>query len=70
MDNKGKAKFMVEDTDVDQFSKNYREMNDIGKKKLVQVSEQFFKIWNTVHEGKTPRVEKDESQEMKNSTVL
>jgi hypothetical protein len=35
-----------------QFRRNYKEMNALGKKKLLQVSEQFLKIWNTVHEGK------------------
>jgi hypothetical protein len=56
---------MIDDTNVDQFSKNYREMNDIGKKKLIQVSEQFFKIWNTVHEKKISSVEKDKKKRVK-----
>jgi hypothetical protein len=41
-------------------------MNDTGKKKIVQISEQFLRIWNTVHEEKTPEIKKDDKNGFKN----
>jgi hypothetical protein len=50
----------------DHMSNIYNRMNDTGKKKLVQISEQFLHIWNTVHEEKIPEIKKDINNEFKN----
>jgi hypothetical protein len=41
---------MGEEHNIELLSQNYRGMNDTGKKKLREVSEQFLKIWKTVNE--------------------
>ena len=38
-----------EDKNVDSISQNYHEMNETGKAKLMQVSEQLLKVWVTVN---------------------
>jgi exonuclease VII small subunit len=38
--------------DIDQLSKIYENMDEMGKEKLKEVSKQILKIWNTVNEEK------------------
>ncbi|GHV02555.1 hypothetical protein FACS189485_03290 [Spirochaetia bacterium] len=51
---------------ADKISNNYKGMNDTGKKKLIQVAEQFLKIKNIVSEEKIIFNAKKENTEFKN----
>jgi len=35
---------------IELLSINYKDMNELGKEKLRQVSEQVFRVWKTVNE--------------------
>jgi hypothetical protein len=62
---KGRKQIVMNKTsNVDQISQIYKGMNETGKKKLADISEQFLKIWNTVHEKEIPPV--DENIKIKN----
>jgi hypothetical protein len=55
-----------ENENVDRFSRNYKEMNNTGKKKLIQVASNFLDIYNTVN-GRKPQLEdKDEIETFEN----
>jgi hypothetical protein len=41
-----------EQNNIDLLSHIYREMDEMGKEKLRQVSKQLLNIWNTVNEEK------------------
>jgi ABC-type enterochelin transport system substrate-binding protein len=40
------------DRNTDQLSQIYGEMNETGKEKLKEISDQILKIWKTVNEEK------------------
>jgi hypothetical protein len=55
-----------ENANVDRFSRNYKGMNDTGKKKLIRVASDFLDIYNTIN-GRKPQLEdKDEKSENRN----
>jgi hypothetical protein len=54
------------DGDVDKFSRNYKEMNDTGKKKLIRVAEDILDIYNTVNEERPQSELKDDVLKIEN----
>jgi hypothetical protein len=55
-----------ENENVDKFSRNYKGMNDTGKKKLIRVAGDLLDIYNTVNERKPQLEDKDETKKFEN----